>query len=169
MKRRLFITILLVVAAANLALFVWIQQQRDRAAHAGSLTALDPESIRSIRIRRADATLVFERGPEGWRMTTPLQGPARTDRVTDLKALAVLVPLARYPREGQPLGQYGLAPPQLTVWLDGTRLDFGKRNAANGRRFVLTEDGLYLIADTIWSRLNAPASAWIAPSEARAD
>ncbi len=88
--------------------------------------------------------------------------------MTDLKALAVLVPLARYPREGQPLGQYGLAPPQLTVWLDGTRLDFGKRNAANGRRFVLTDDGLYLIADTIWTRLNAPPTSWIVPAEEKA-
>ncbi|RMG56430.1 MAG: DUF4340 domain-containing protein [Gammaproteobacteria bacterium] len=165
MKRRLLITLLLLVAAANLGLFIWIDQRNLEARHPGSLTALDPEAIHRIRIQRAEGELRFEKTAEGWYLQAPRKGRVREDYITDLKALAVLVPLARYPRQDQPLSRYGLEPPRLTVWLDDTRLDLGSRNAANGRRYVLTADGLYLIADTIWPLLQRPPDAWLAGND----
>lgn len=149
-------------SAALLRLQIYTEQNREgEGAASGQLTTLDPEAIRNIRIQRSSDTLIFSRQGETWLMTQPETSPAKPERMTELRALAILDVLGSYDANALDLSTKGLTPPQLSVWLNETRIDFGILNPANQRRYVLVGDRLHLIADNIYPILSAPARAFI--------
>jgi hypothetical protein len=162
MKKQWLITLLLLVGALNLYLLVQQEQDRsDEQAPQENLTTLDPDQIRNIEIVRAVDTLVFNRNGDQWLMTSPLQGKAHTERMTELRALAVISPLGQYDSDKIDLARYGLTTAQLSVRLNDTLIEFGNVNPANQRRYVLVEDRLFLIADNIFPILQLPAEQFI--------
>jgi hypothetical protein len=167
MKRQWLFILILMASAALLRLQIYTEQSQDEdSATSGQLTTLDPEVIRNIRIQRSSDTLVFNRQGETWLMTRPESIPADPERMTELRALAILDVLSSYDANTLDLSTKGLTPPQLTVWLNETRIDFGILNPANQRRYVLVEDRLNLIADNIYPILSAPAKTFIQDGQA---
>jgi hypothetical protein len=94
-------------------------------------------------------------------MREPRQGPADPERMTELRAIAVITPLAQYDDTQVDLARYGLSSPQLTVYLNDTQIAFGNVNPANGRRYVLSNKRLFLIADNIFPILQLPAEQFL--------
>lgn len=165
MKRQWLITLLLLVAALNIYLLVYIGKQDQ---HAGdSLTSLLPEEISEIRVQRAQGQLVFQRQEEQWMMLSPYTGKANRERITELQALAVIQPLARYPLPEIDAARYGVITPTITVSLDQVRIAFGDLNEANGRRYVQVGDELVLIANNIYPILELPAERFLAQNPAQ--
>jgi hypothetical protein len=166
MKRQWLFILLLLASAALLRLQIYTERNRDDAGEAErQLTAVNPETMTRIRIQRASDTLEFSKQDAAWQMNRPLAAPAIPERITELRALAILDVLASYDATKMDLAEYGLKPPQLSVWLDDTRLDFGKVNPANLRRYVLVGERLNLIADTIYPILNLPAENFVATEQ----
>jgi hypothetical protein len=162
MKKQWLITLLLLVAALNLYLLVHIEQkQSSEQSPQETLTSLDPDQITSIRIDRQTESLVFIKDGNHWHMSMPLQGRANEERITELRALAVITPLAQYDVQSIDLERYGLTTPRLSVRLNDIRILFGDLNPANQRRYVLTENHLFLIADNIFPILQLPPEAFI--------
>jgi hypothetical protein len=164
MKRQWLVIILLLASAALLRLQIYTEHERgDAREKAGQLTSVDPDTMSRIRIQRAADTLEFIKQGESWQMVKPEQAAANPERITELRALAILDVLASYDANKMDLAAYGLKPPQLSVWLDDTRIDFGALNPANQRRYVLVGQRLNLIADNIFPILNLPAEKFVAP------
>jgi hypothetical protein len=162
MKRQWLFILLLVASALLLRLQIYTEQQREGDKEtAGQLTTIDPERIMNIRIQRPSDTLLFSKQAEVWVMTQPESGLANPERITELRALAILDVLSSYDAKNMDLSALELAPPKLSVWLNDTRIDFGKLNPANQRRYVLAEERLNLIADNIYPILSLPADAFI--------
>jgi hypothetical protein len=162
MKRQWFVIILLLASAALLRLQIYTEHERgDAREKAGQLTGVNPETMTHIRIQRASDTLEFIKQGENWQMTQPETAPANPERITELRALAILNVLAGYDAKKMDLAEYGLRPPQLSVWLDDTRIDFGSLNPANQRRYVLVGQRLNLIADNIYPILILPAENFV--------
>jgi hypothetical protein len=160
MKRQWLITLLLLVAALNIYLLVFIGKQDQQAGDA--LSSLDPEEITEIRVQRAQGQLVFQRQGEEWMMRSPLTGKANRERITELQALAVIQPLARYSLSEVDTARYGVDTPSITVSLNQVRIAFGNLNEANGRRYVQVGDGLVMIANNIYPILELPAERFLA-------
>jgi len=162
MKRQWLFILLLVASALLLRLQIYTEQQReDNKETTGQLTTIDPERIMNIRIQRQFDTLLFSKQSEVWVMTQPESGLANPERITELRALAILDALSSYDAKTMDLGALELAPPKLSVWLNDTRIDFGKLNTANQRRYVLVGERLNLIADNIFPILSLPADAFL--------
>ena len=162
MKKQWLITLLLLVAALNLYLLVHIEQKRSvEQSPQDTLTSLDPERITSIRIDRQTESLVFRKDGDHWQMIMPLQDKANEERMTELRALAVITPLGQYDVQSVDLARYGLTTPRLSVRLNDTQILFGDLNPANQRRYVLAEKHLFLIADNIFPILQLPPEAFI--------
>jgi len=162
MKKQWLFTLLLLVGALNLYLLIQIEQQdRREQEELANLTQLDPEQIKSIRIVRENDQLLFDKESNNWVMREPRQGPADPERMTELRAIAVITPLAQYDDTQVDLARYGLSSPQLTVYLNDTQIAFGNVNPANGRRYVLSNKRLFLIADNIFPILQLPAEQFL--------
>ncbi|MDX1335507.1 MAG: DUF4340 domain-containing protein [Gammaproteobacteria bacterium] len=162
MKKQWLITLLLLVGALNLYLLIQIDQQDSREQEElANLTQLDPEQISSIRIVRENGQILFNKETDNWVMREPRQGPADAERMTELRAMAVITPLAKYDIAQVDLARYGLSTPQLTVYLNDTQIAFGNVNPANGRRYVLSNNRLFLIADNIFPILQLPAEQFL--------
>jgi len=162
MKRQWLVIILLLASAALLRLQIYTEhEQGDAREKAGQLTGVNPDTMTHIRIQRASDTLEFIKQGESWQMILPETAPANPEHITELRALAILDALASYDAKKMDLAAYGLKPPRLSVWLDDTRLDFGKLNPANQRRYVLVGQRLNLIADNIYPILNLPAEKFV--------
>ena len=162
MKKQWLITLLLLVGALNLYLLIQIDQQDSREQEElANLTQLDPEQISSIRIVRENGQILFNKETDNWVMREPRQGPADAERMTELRAMAVITPLAKYDIAQVDLARYGLSTPQLTVYLNNTQIAFGNVNPANGRRYVLSNNRLFLIADNIFPILQLPAEQFL--------
>lgn len=162
MKKQWLITLLLLVGALNLYLLIQIDQQDSREQEElVNLTQLDPERISSIRIVREHGQILFNKEMDNWVMREPRQGPADPERMTELRAISVITPLAKYDIAQVDLARYGLSTPQLTVYLNDTQIAFGNVNPANGRRYVLSNNRLFLIADNIFPILQLPAEQFL--------
>lgn len=162
MKKQWLITLLLLVGALNLYLLIQIDQQDSREQEElANLTQLDPERISSIRIVREHGQILFNKEMDNWVMREPSQGPADPERMTELRAISVITPLAKYDVAQVDLARYGLSTPQLTVYLNDTQIAFGNVNPANGRRYVLSNNRLFLIADNIFPILQLPAEQFL--------
>jgi len=161
MKRQWLFILLLVASAMLLRLQIYTEQQQDDKETAGQLTRVNPEGIMNIRIQRQSDTLLFSKQAEGWMMTQPKSGPANPERITELRALAILDVLSSYDARNMDLNALELAPANISVWLNDTRIDFGKLNPANQRRYVLVGEQLKLIADHIFPILSLPADAFL--------
>lgn len=121
-----------------------------------SLTGLEPAAIRAVRIERDDRpTLTLDRSAEGWRLLHPVDAPARRARVEQLLAIARAPVLASLATPQQP-AEFGLAPPQAILQLDGVRLAFGDRDPTQRSRYVLTAAGLQVIDDLYFHLLTLP-------------
>jgi len=160
MKRQWLITALLLVAALNIYLLAFIGKQ-DQGTR-DSLTDLSPDEIEQIEIRRGSERIVFRRMGGEWQLTEPLAGPAHPERITELRALAILQPLASYPTQEVDEERYGVLDPEITVVINNRLIAFGRLNEANGRRYVLVEDRLLLISNTVYPILNLPVERFLA-------
>jgi hypothetical protein len=162
MKKQWLVIMLLLASAALLRLQIHTEhEQGDAREKAGQLTGVNPDTMTHIRIQRATDTLEFIKQGESWHITQPETAPANPERITELRALAILNVLASYDAKKMDLAKYGLRPPQLSVWLDDTRIDFGVLNPANQRRYVLVGQRLSLIANNIYPILTLPAKRFI--------
>ncbi len=160
MKRQWLITLLLLVAALNIYLLAFIGKQDQQAG--GALTGLAPEKITEIRVQRPQGQLLFQRQGDEWMMRSPFTGKANRERITELQALAVIQPLARYSLSEVDASRYGVNTPSITVSLDQVRIAFGNLNEANGRRYVQVGDELIMIANNIYPILELPAEGFLA-------
>jgi hypothetical protein len=127
-------------------------------AAATPLTDMLPQDIDSLRVERGNRlTLAFERDPQGWRMTHPLQATAEPHRVARLLAVAT-APTAHCNPVADDAAAFGIASPTAVLQLDDQRLAFGDREATQQARYVRVGDQVCVIDDAWFHLLALPAS-----------
>jgi hypothetical protein len=122
------------------------------------LAAGDIDRIRIERDRRL--MLAFERRADRWYLTHPEQGPARTQRIGQLLAIAS-APLRRRLPADAPLADYGLATPAAVVQFNQQRIAFGGRVPAQRLRYVHLEDAVGLVDELYFNLLTLPQSHYL--------
>ncbi len=138
------INALLGILVALLALAVGLGPAPPGAAR---LTSLDRDQVTRLYIRRpGEPELAWRRDPGGWHPASPAAPPAGDDTLGRLARIAAAHPWRHLP-DPPDLVALGLAPPGLVLVLDDTRLELGGTEPLQGRRYVRTGAGVFLIDD----------------------
>jgi hypothetical protein len=149
MTRRGLLNIVLLAAVLTLGAIAYLGPNDEQPPRT-RLTAVDPEGVQRIEIRHRDTgtmTLVLSAGR--WTLTEPLAMPAGDFAIRRL--LGVLTEPVSSELEGPQttdLAKFGLAEPRTVLRFDDTRIEFGDTNPLGSRRYVRTDEGVYLIPDT---------------------
>lgn len=153
-----------VLAAIALALGALVLWSGRRAARLDRSTLLpvSPSAISRVTIETAaSGAREFVRNKDGWREVRPAAGPADATRLQVLAELAAS-PVARWiPAPEVNAAQAGLAPPVLTLDLDGTPLRYGGLSALGDLRYVRVGERVALVP-----RQYAPEAALLPHADA---
>ncbi|HEC13745.1 MAG TPA: DUF4340 domain-containing protein [Acidiferrobacteraceae bacterium] len=125
----------------------------------GSTPADKISEIRIIRPGKKNIRLV--KTGMLWRLTAPINARANQFRATSVVGLATTRSDGQLEVNIDKLAQYGLANPLATVWLGDQKLDFGDSHPINRKRYVMTDNRIHLINDTVFRHLTVPFSDYI--------
>jgi hypothetical protein len=147
-----------------LAAFLILTPDEPPATSIKRLTDIDPDSIQNIRVEQRDqepVTLIKQE--DRWSMTSPYQVPANNARVKAILRLLTVQSHAQLAVNDKDLVRFKLDPPQLTLRLDEYVFLFGDTEALDERRYVLSDNTVHLINDTLYPQLISVATVFIRP------
>jgi hypothetical protein len=161
MKSRLWLNLILVVIVAILAALVYFKPGTHKPKASIKLTNRKAADIQSIKIERDGMpTVELARTGEAWQMITPQKLSADTSLVKTLLDSLDEDVSSSFPVKQTRLSQYGLDPPHLRLWLDGTEFDFGDTDPIHNNRYVKTGDTVYLTDSLLYFRANHSPLWW---------
>lgn len=143
MKRNLWINVALLTAVAALALFAYLKPHQSQPEH--RLSTLKTADARTIKIEIAgSAPIALERAAAEWRLSAPFA--ARADDFQSQRLLEILDAASkdRFPAAG--LARFDLNEPNARLTINQQAFSFGAVNPMSREQYVLTQDGIYLIA-----------------------
>ncbi|MGD8514882.1 MAG: DUF4340 domain-containing protein [Granulosicoccaceae bacterium] len=156
MSKRTLTNLLLLTVIGLLVLFVWLEPGQ-QAPDKTKLTDLDLASVSQIRISRGNGRpIVLLRDDRGWQMQTPFITAANPQRVQELLSLLGLAVHNRFPVAERQLQQYGLATPGLSIdFGHDVVLVFGDSEPLGKQRYVLFNEHIHLVTDTVYQQLSS--------------
>lgn len=160
MNRRTRTNLIVASLLGAMLVLAWLTQRQADDARP-SLAEFEVNAVQAIQVTRADGTaLAFQRGADGWRMTSPEARPVDAQRIDGIVAGLNTVSRADYPAARVPLADVGLAPPRAIVSVDGVEYRFGDRSPVNGQRYVQHADTVHLVDDLVYFRLGGDPGDW---------
>lgn len=166
MRSRILLNGFLLLLAIGLGIVVFWDRGRDQADPAMPLTELDPQEVSRIRVEAPERTPVeLEKDGDTWKLVSPFRLPANGVRARALADAAAARSRGRFPESDLELEEFGLDPPRVKLQLNDLDLLFGDTDPLKGRRYVLVDGTVHLIADTFFHHLTAapPAFVHLAP------
>ena len=130
------------------------------------LTSMQPEEIHRIRLSNpGNLSIVLEKKDGQWRMTTPQEAAANTDKIQQLLGIATTSSHSRFPLPKERLAEFGLEPGSIHLQLNELVLEFGNNDPLNFQRYVRIGDQLHLISNGFHHHLMASVDAYLAPTK----
>lgn len=145
-------------------LLLWLNNQvTNEDAKSQTLSSVDQQAIKTIRIQRNDKQIVqLEKVDSTWQLVTPIAARANTTRV------ALLLNLLNHSGEQKlaindntDLTQYGLSTPRYSLFLNELQFAFGDASPIQKGRYVKHGQSIYVIDDAIAHLINSSANAFI--------
>lgn len=132
----------------------WLAPGPDDAGVMRTLLPRAPDPPAAIVVERAGLpALEFERTGDHWFLRTPGRVPAHPRRMADLLAVPALPVVTTLDVERGAWPAFGLSPPAVTLHLDGQVLAFGTTDALDGRRYVLQDGQVHLVAERVFAQM----------------
>ncbi|MCW9088337.1 MAG: DUF4340 domain-containing protein [Gammaproteobacteria bacterium] len=156
MKKNRLINLSLLLVALLLALLAIYEPGIKKPTELPSLVQLKREAVEHILIRRANQpNIELERDDAGhWQLLQPLKATASDFRIDALLRVTASKSLGSFAAAEKPLSDYQLAHPQVELVLNGTtRIAFGSNTPLDHRRYVLLDETVHLISDTLYYHL----------------
>ena len=161
MKSRLWLNLALLITIVILAAIVYFKPGAKKPPPPQLLTNLQAADIKSIKIEPANMPAVeLTRTDKGWQMVTPLKIPADEFLVKTILDNIHGDVSDSFKAKPADLEQYGLDPPALRLWLNGTEFDFGGTEPIHNNRYVKTGDEIRLAGNLSFYRLNHQSLWW---------
>jgi len=162
MNSRTLLNLLLVCVALLLVLVIVYRPGLEPEPVAAPLTALQADSIRTIRVTRKErAPLSFEITASGWQLAGERALPASEFQLRALLGILDTRPDRRYPDDALDLAAAGLEPPQATLLLNDTVIHIGNTEALQHKRYIRLDDTVYLVTDKYQHLINADWSNFV--------
>ena len=155
MSKRWLINYLLLTL---IIIFTWIGTRypvrEDQKIDRASITGLEAQAIRDIRIETADHRIALQKLDDRWMLTEPVRWYANNISSQRIASMAELKPDSSLPRQQIDLGELGLAIPKAVVTLNDKKVLFGDTNQIGNRRYLLVEPNVYLYNDSFYPFIN---------------
>lgn len=156
MQRRLWLNMILLVAAGLLGLLVWQAQPPGFSP----LTPLSPASVERIEISDLSGRQIELWKQAGvWRSGSAI---TNQQRISQLLSICDTPSLEHFTAPSD-LTPFGLDPAPIRLNLNGQTLEFGATDPVNGWRYVRIGEQIHLIADGFYHHLTAPLPDWLEP------
>lgn len=148
MNRLLRANLFLAGLVLALGLVVWLEPGLKREEALPPLTELSPAGARSLRLFKGnDLVMGLELTDQGWQLAAPVAGVADNERVRELLGLLRTPSMRRFAVPPERHAEFGLAPPELIVEVDGVPIAFGGLDPVTQQRYVLYAGQVHLIGD----------------------
>lgn len=161
MNSRNIINIILLLLVAILLAVLFLEPGAQKKP-LNTLTIIDKKSIHSIKITRLTGDPIeFIKQQKQWLLTTPYQIKANEFRINALIRIVEETSQAQYPISEIDLKKFKLAPPQATLRLNDTLIQFGGSEPLKLNRYVRINNTLHLIKDTYFYQINSSFNLFI--------
>lgn len=128
------------------------------------LSTIDPNTVATITITRPkQEAIVLAKAGKRWQLKRPLNAPADESRVQSLLDLLGDESQESFPAKDHDLKRFGLAEPAVVVQFDNRRLALGETNPLSAQRYVLYEDRVHLVFDSVYEQLQGQAASFASP------
>jgi len=162
-QRRVIINLVLIGTVIAVSMFL-VNTGPPPSNPAVPLTAIAPQNIKSIKIRRAGKPeLRFRKRNSIWLMTAPLEARANDNRINAMLQLLQAPSFSRLDAAGRNLARFDLAPPAVILEEDAHEFQFGGTNPLEGRRYVMIGATIHLIPDGLLPQLQQGPAFFISP------
>ncbi len=161
MNKRSLVNILLFVIL--LCFIVFFINKKNSPAEVQRLSSLDISEITEIFIPRKQGKNIRFRKTEtsNWYMLEPYQIKAHSFRINTLLSLTQTPVNTAYAIEQLELSDYALDKPRAIIIFNNTQIKFGKSNPMNNKRYLLSENKMFLVYDQLYPLVNAQAVSFI--------
>ncbi len=156
MNKRNLLNLGLLALIGLLILLVVYEPGIEKPAELPALLQLDKAAVKQIAIHRdGQQDIELQRQADGqWLVTSPLQYPADQYRTDSLLRVTTIKSLGSFAAEPQKLAAYNLAESRVSLTLNGdTTIVFGGSTPLDHRRYVMVNERVHLIADTLYYHL----------------
>lgn len=161
LKTRVWLNAALVVIALILAAIIYFKPGEKPPAPPVPLTQLQSPEITSIKIAQpGNATVELARVNGTWQMTAPAKMRADQFQVKALLDSLHADVKSSFAAQAPDLAKYGLAPPRLQLWLNGTEFDLGATEPVDNYRYVLSGGQVHLINGILFYRASHRPYWW---------
>lgn len=147
MNQRVLLNLLLLIGVLALIAVVYFKPGIETPPTLPPLTTLDSDQIKRIDIVRDKSTVTLERRDGSWWIAGDTPIAADPMQIESLLGLAGAVPERSYAVGELDLAKLKLAPPETTLRLDNTELQFGATDPLQGLRYVRIGDRVHMIMD----------------------
>ncbi len=126
------------------------------------LTALDPATINRIIIVRSQGRRIeFQKQKDQWLMQEPYVLSANVARINTMLKLPTAHSYAQIRRGETDLARFRLDSPAVSIRFNDTEIAFGDKSPIAEQRYVLVNDTVHLINDSLFEQLQAPATFFV--------
>ena len=162
MQSRLLINIALLITVTGLALFLVFTNKQKVTDKEVPLTAVNPASVNTILIdRKKSGAIRFNKVDGKWQMQSPYQLPANEFRINTMLKILHAYSYTQFNVADVDLKRFLLDAPDLAIQFNDTRIAFGDTSPLSRQRYVLVNDKVHLINDSLYEQLQAPATFFL--------
>ncbi|HEX5636825.1 MAG TPA: DUF4340 domain-containing protein [Gammaproteobacteria bacterium] len=162
MQTRLLLNLFLFITVLALAVTAWFVYQDKHAVN--YLSSLPPAQVNRIVIPREHGDIILSATGDNWRMEKPYKLPAHNFRVQSLLGLLQTPVNQSYASSELDLSQLGLMPARASILFNDREIRFGKANPVNHKRYLFSEQRVYLLDDSLYPLVSAEAASLVSLS-----
>ncbi len=164
MQSRLLINIVLFLIVAGLAIFLIRQDDSAPTEVDVTLTTFESGSINEISIIRRDLDdIVFIKEGDQWSMQSPFVLPANPVRINTILKILQAYSYAQLDVKNVELKHFILDDPVVSLKFNETQIDFGDTSPLGKQRYVLLNETVHLINDSLYQQLLTSPTFFVSP------
>jgi hypothetical protein len=153
----------LVLITLLAGLYWFINDEPTTQISTTTISTINSDAIHQITISQTNrADIIINKTNDHWQLTAPITARANQNRIKLLLSLLTMQPHRQQAvSAGQDLSQFGLKNDSTSLILDKHHFVFGDIEPIEQRRYILHNNHIYLLEDTISPLLNTSASSFI--------
>ena len=157
------LNLVLFVIVISLAFFIYFSE--DENTQLQSLTAINPDNIKSIKIEHNKNTITINRQSNNqWVITQPVLLAANNFRINSILNLVNAPAHAKYNLSEIALNKIGLEDPKTVIQFDDISIAFGVINTATSLRYIKVNNTVYTIEDVYFPLISSSFSTLVSLS-----
>ena len=126
------------------------------------LTDIDSQNVHTIEVTRNQSNnILFKKEAGTWFMQSPYHLPANPVRINTILGLLRAHSYTQFDKNEPELHRFKLDMPEVSIRFNDLQIDFGDTSPLGEQRYVLTNNTVHMINDSLFQQLKAPATFFL--------